>query len=81
MNEGSRKQHTVVKMGNIRIELFLNLNGGSYFDFHLKDLSVNPINWRGTEPEEKDVYGALCLFRSLGSTFSFRKIKWIQASW
>jgi hypothetical protein len=66
MNKESTKQHTVVKMGNIKIELFINLKGGSYFDFHLKDLPVNPISWRGTEPEEKMFMGHFICFDRWG---------------
>jgi hypothetical protein len=36
----------VVKMETNNVVLMVNLNGGAFFDFHLKDLPVNPINWR-----------------------------------
>lgn len=45
MKEKTAKTDTVVKMENNNILLLVNLNGGSYFDFHLKDLPINPINW------------------------------------
>jgi hypothetical protein len=66
MNERSTKQHGIVKMGNINVELYINLLGGSYFDFHLKNLSLNPISWRGTDPEEKMFVGHFVCFDRWG---------------
>jgi len=60
------KTDTIVKMGNSIIELLVNLNGGSYFDFHLKELPVNPINWRGTKPEERIFMGHFLCFDRWG---------------
>jgi hypothetical protein len=66
MNERLTKQDTVVKMGNINAELYINLRGGSYFDFHLKNYSVNPISWRGMLPEEKMFMGHFICFDRWG---------------
>ena len=53
-----------MKIGNSKIDLFVNLNGGSYFDFHLKELPVNPINYRGTNPgDEIYMWHFLCFDR------------------
>jgi hypothetical protein len=57
MKEKSAKTDTIVKMENGNIELLVNLNGGSYFDFHLKELPLNPISWRGTKPDERIFMG------------------------
>jgi len=46
MNEKTSKTDTILKMGNNSIILLVNLKGGAYIDFHLKELPVNPISWR-----------------------------------
>ncbi len=66
MNEKPAKTDTVVKMGNSKIELLVNLNGGSYFDFHLKELPINPINWRGSKPGEQIFMGHFLCFDRWG---------------
>ena len=66
MNEKTAKTDTVVKMENNSILLLVNLNGGSYFDFHLKELPVNPISWRATKPEEKMFMGHFVCFDRWG---------------
>src|SRR4030042_5952967 len=38
--------NTVMKIENSKAILEVNLNGGSYPDFHLKELPLNPLNWR-----------------------------------
>jgi len=66
MKDKTAKMDTVVKMGNSNIELLVNLIGGSYFDFHLKELPVNPINWRATKPEERIFMGHFLCFDRWG---------------
>lgn len=66
MKDKTTKTDTVVKMGNSKIELMVNLNGGSYFDFHLKDLPVNPISWRGSKPGELMFMGHFVCFDRWG---------------
>jgi hypothetical protein len=66
MKEKTAKTDTVVKMENGNIELLVNLNGGSYFDFHLKELPLNPINWRATKPEERIFMGHFLCFDRWG---------------
>jgi len=36
---------SIVRLENAQVVLQVDLNGGAYFDFHLKDLNINPINW------------------------------------
>ncbi len=66
MKDKTTKTDTIVKMGNSKIELMVNLNGGSYFDFHLKDLPVNPISWRGSKPGELMFMGHFVCFDRWG---------------
>lgn len=66
MNEKIGKNDTIVKMENNSICLLVNLNGGSYFDFHLKEQPINPINWRAKKPEEKMFMGHFLCFDRWG---------------
>lgn len=66
MKNESAQKDTVVKMSNNIIELFINLNGGAYFDFHLKNLPLNPISWRATKPEERIFMGHFICFDRWG---------------
>jgi len=66
MKDKTAQTDSVVKMENSNIELLINLNGGSYFDFHLKELPVNPINWRATKPEEQIFMGHFLCFDRWG---------------
>jgi len=66
MEEKSPAPDTVVKMENSKIELLINLNGGAYFDFHLKDLPLNPINFRGSKPGDEIFMGHFVCFDRWG---------------
>jgi len=66
MKDNTAKTDTVVKMENKNIEILVNLQGGSYFDFHLKELPVNPINFRPTKPEEQIFMGHFLCFDRWG---------------
>lgn len=66
MKENTAGTDSVVKMENNNIELLINLNGGSYFDFHLKELPINPINWKGTKPGELIFMGHFLCFDRWG---------------
>jgi hypothetical protein len=66
MNEKAAKTDTVVKMENNSSLLFVNLQGGAYFDFHLKELPINPICWRATKPEERRFMGHFVCFDRWG---------------
>jgi len=37
---------SVIKLETSNVVLLVNIKGGAFFDFHLKDLPINPINWR-----------------------------------
>lgn len=53
-----------VRLENSKMVLKVNLSGGAYSDFHLKDKPLNPINWKTANPEEPPFMGHfLCLDR------------------
>lgn len=66
MKEKTAKTDTVVKMENNNILLLVNLNGGSYFDFHLKDLPINPINWHTKDSVKPAFMGHFLCFDRWG---------------
>jgi len=66
MKDKQSKTYSIMKIGNSKIDLFVNLNGGSYFDFHLKELPVNPINFRGTNPGDEIYMGHFLCFDRWG---------------
>ena len=74
MKEKTAKTDSVVKMENNNILLFVNLNGGSYFDFHLKELPINPISWRATKPEERMFMGHFLCFDRWGMPSAAEKV-------
>ncbi len=41
-----------VQLENSKMVLLVNLSGGAYFDFHLKDNTLNLINWKTMNQEE-----------------------------
>jgi hypothetical protein len=51
---------------NSRVVLQINAFSGSYSDFHLKDLPVNPINWETTDPEQPPFKGHFLCFDRWG---------------
>ena len=55
-----------MKLENSKVLLEVNLNGGSYCDFHFKDLPVNPINFRTKDPDQPDAMGHLLCFDRWG---------------
>jgi hypothetical protein len=66
MSEKAAKSDTVLKMESNSILLQVNLNGGAYFDFHLKELPINPINFRGSKPGEQIFMGHFLCFDRWG---------------
>lgn len=56
----------VVTIENRKLLLLVNLFGGSYFDFHLKDLPVNPINWHIDDNVKPDFMGHFLCFDRWG---------------
>ncbi len=55
-----------MKLENSKVLLMVNLNGGSYFDFHFKDLPLNPINFHAKDPDQPDAMGHLLCFDRWG---------------
>ncbi len=53
-----------VELENSKMVLLVNLSGGAYIDFHLKENPLNPVNWKTENPEEPPFMGHfLCLDR------------------
>ncbi|MDO9341627.1 MAG: hypothetical protein Q7T72_14030 [Bacteroidales bacterium] len=78
MKGKTAKTDTVVKMENNNIWLLVNLNGGSYFDFHLKEQPINPINFRATKPEERIFMGHFLCFDRWGPPTDAEKANGFQ---
>jgi hypothetical protein len=57
---------SIVKMENSKVVLLVNLHGGAYFDFHLKDLPINPINWRQKRSLKPSFMGHFVCFDRFG---------------
>lgn len=55
-----------IKIENSNVVLSVNLDGGSYFDFHLKDLPLNLLNWKTVNPEEPPFIGHFLCFDRWG---------------
>lgn len=51
---------------NDRIVLQINSRGGSYGDFHLRNLPLNPINWESTDPDPPFFKGHFLCFDRWG---------------
>ena len=66
MSEKAANNDTIVKLESNSILLLLNLNGGSYFDFHLKEVPINPVSWRGSKPGELIFMGHFLCFDRWG---------------
>ena len=56
----------IVAMENKNSLLQIDLEGGSYFDFHLKSLPINPINFRANNPLEPPFKGHFVCFDRWG---------------
>lgn len=57
---------TVMKIENNKAVLGINLYGGSIPDFHLKDLPVNPLNWRSKDTTMPPFMGHFVCFDRWG---------------
>jgi hypothetical protein len=55
-----------MKIENPYVILLVNLLGGSYVDFHYKDLLINPINWHSKESETPAYNGHFLCFDRWG---------------
>jgi len=53
-----------VELENSKMVLRVNLSGGTYSDFYMKENPLNPLNWKTVNPEEPPFMGQfLCLDR------------------
>lgn len=55
-----------MKIENSKVILQVNLNGGAYSDFHLKDLPLNPLNWQINDPAQPPFRGHFLCFDRWG---------------
>ena len=58
--------NSLMKIENSKAVLEVNLNGGSYPDFHLKELPLNPLNWRIKDSTMPDFMGHFLCFDRWG---------------
>jgi hypothetical protein len=58
--------NTLMKIENSKAVLEVNLNGGSYPDFHLKELPLNPLNWHIKDSTMPDFMGHFLCFDRWG---------------
>jgi hypothetical protein len=64
--QNDTSNNTVMKIENSKAFLEVNLNGGSYPDFHLKELPLNPLNWRIKDSTMPDFMGHFLCFDRWG---------------
>ena len=55
-----------IELINRTVVLQVNLRGGSFSDFHLKELPLNPINWKIDDPEQPPFMGHFLCFDRWG---------------
>ncbi len=67
-----------VRLENNKIILQVNLNGGAYFDFHLKDLPLNPLNWKADDPDQPPFMGHFLCFDRWGPPSEAEKANGFQ---
>jgi hypothetical protein len=67
-----------IKIQNNKVLLKVNLLGGAYFDFHLKDLPINPINWKNKDSSEPPFMGHFLCFDRWGPSSGGEKINGFQ---
>ena len=67
-----------MKIDNSKVVLQVNLTGGAYFDFHFKDLPINPINWQTKDPEQPPFMGHFLCFDRWGPPTEAEKINGFQ---
>lgn len=67
-----------IRLENNKIVLLVNLNGGAYSDFHLKELPINPINWQHNDPEQPPFKGHFLCFDRWGPPSIAEKINGYQ---
>lgn len=59
-------KENMMKIENSKSVLEINLNGGSIPDFHLKELPVNPLNWRSKDTTMPPFMGHFVCFDRWG---------------
>jgi len=57
---------SIMKIENSKVVLEVNLNGGMIPDFHLKELPLNPLNWKHNDPEMPPFEGHFVCFDRWG---------------
>ena len=57
---------SIMKIENNKAVLEVNLNGGSIPDFHLKELPLNPLNWRSKDTTMPPFMGHFVCFDRWG---------------
>lgn len=67
-----------MKIDNSKVVLQVNLTDGAYFDFHFKDLPINPINWQTKDPEQPPFMGHFLCFDRWGPPTEAEKINGFQ---
>lgn len=67
-----------IKLENSKIVLQVNTNGGSYSDFHLKEIPLNPIIWKFGNPEFPPYTGHFLCFDRWGPPSEGEKINGFQ---
>lgn len=65
-NLNDTMEKSVVRLENNNVLLLINLNGGSYLNFHFKDLPINPINWHTKDTVKPAFMGHFICFDRWG---------------
>ena len=60
------EEKSIVKLENSTIVLHMNLNGGSYIDFHIKEQPLNPLNFLLEVPPQPPYMGHFLCFDRWG---------------
>jgi hypothetical protein len=55
-----------MKLENNKAVLLVDLNGGMLHDFHLKDMGLNPLNWKSHNPDLPEYKGHFVCFDRWG---------------
>ncbi len=67
-----------IKLENSKVVLQVNTSGGSYSDFHLKDIPLNPISWKISDPELPPFMGHFLCFDRWGPPSDGEKLNGFQ---
>lgn len=57
---------SIMQIENNKAILGINLKGGAYYDFHLKEIPLNPLNWRLCDPDMPVLMGHFLCFDRWG---------------